>query len=142
MSRLAPSDMMRPSGGEGPEARLAILREAPWEDAWLRWRVELVAGVLGQQHHPDLVHVRRQGLQQGQQPSGSEHRHVVHIDLVPGDAGVVDAQQRQHRGAERGGELLGLPPHRVDCLVEGVAVVPGGPVEGLGEVAVPGFGVD
>jgi hypothetical protein len=63
------------------------------------------------------------------------------LDLVPGDAGVVDAQQRQHRRSDRAGELLGFPPHGGDRLVERVAVVPGRAVDGLGDAAVPG-GVD
>jgi hypothetical protein len=45
--------------------------------------VELPAGVLGQQHDPDLVHVRRRGPQPCQQPARGEHRDVVHVDLVP-----------------------------------------------------------
>lgn len=101
-----------------------------------------MAGVLGQQHHPDLVHVSWQGPQQGQQPGTGEHRDVVHVDLVPRDAGVVDTQQRQHGRAERAGNLLGLPTHSGDHLVEGIAVVPRRPVDRLGDVAVPGFGVD
>jgi hypothetical protein len=88
---------------------------------------ELVAGVLGQQHHPDVVQMSREGSQQSQQPGGGEHRHVVHVELTSGDAHVVDTQQRQHRRPQRAGEPLGLPADGGDGLVEGVAIVPGGP---------------
>ncbi len=71
--------------------------------------VELVAGVLGQQHDAGLVHVGRQRPQQDQQPGGGEYRDVVHVHLIPWDLDVVDAQHREHRRAERLGELLGFP---------------------------------
>jgi hypothetical protein len=45
--------------------------------------VELVAGVLGQQHDPDLVHVRRQRPQGGHQPARGEHRDVPATDSSP-----------------------------------------------------------
>jgi hypothetical protein len=53
--------------------------------------VQLVAGMLGQQHHAGGVHVGRQGPQQSEQLGRGEDRDVVDVDLVPEDLGVVDA---------------------------------------------------
>ncbi len=45
--------------------------------------VELVAGVLGQQHDPDLVHVRRQRPQGGHQLAQGEHRGMPSVYSSP-----------------------------------------------------------
>jgi hypothetical protein len=86
--------------------------------------VELVTGVLNQQHHPDLIHMRWQRPQQRQQPAKDEHRDVVHVDLIPWDAGVVDTQHRQDRRADRAGDPLGFPADRGQGLLVGVALLP------------------
>jgi hypothetical protein len=46
--------------------------------------VELVAGVLGQQHDPGLVQVRRQRPQGGHPPARGEHRDAGHGQLTQG----------------------------------------------------------
>jgi hypothetical protein len=107
--------------------------------------VELVAGVLGQQHDPHRVQVRGQRAQGGHQPTGGEHRDdrgAGDVQLPPRQAGVVHAQHWQHPHTQGRGDLLGLPPHRVQHAVHGVAVVPRRPVRPNPDVAMPGLGVD
>ena len=60
--------------------------------------MELVAGVLGQQHHPDLVHVRRQRPQQGRHLAGGCETRTSFVTIPgrsPESLSVLDRGQRR-----------------------------------------------
>ncbi len=69
-----------------PAGRTGAPRRIPGAMLGSAGGVELVAGVLGQQHDPDLIDVRRQRPQGGQQPARGEHRGAA-TDNSPKAAG-------------------------------------------------------